>query len=121
MFLKCSFIALCCIGYRSCGLKVVAAFEPKNFQPSSNLVARTHFPKLQISHPFYLLLCVRPSLYVVVCLPLVVSFCVGFFCNFLFCIVRLANCFFCFSFLYSHFLSLNQIQVTTRYGFFIVE
>jgi hypothetical protein len=39
-----------------CGLKVVAASKPKNFQSSSNLVGRIHFPKSKTSHPFNLLL-----------------------------------------------------------------
>jgi hypothetical protein len=39
-----------------CGLKVVAASKPINFQPTTNLVGRIHFPKLKTSHPFNLLL-----------------------------------------------------------------
>jgi len=39
-----------------CGLKVVAASKPTDFQPSTNLVGRIHFPKPKTSHPFNLLL-----------------------------------------------------------------
>ncbi len=44
------------LAYNGCGLKVVAASKPTNFQPSTNLVGRIHFPKPKTSHPFNLLL-----------------------------------------------------------------
>jgi hypothetical protein len=47
------FIPLCGNG---CGLKVVAASKPTNFQPTTNLVGRIRFPKPKTSHPFNLLL-----------------------------------------------------------------
>jgi hypothetical protein len=44
------------LAYNGCGLKVVAASKPTNFQPTTNLVGRIHFPKPKTSHPFNLLL-----------------------------------------------------------------
>jgi hypothetical protein len=44
------------VGHNGCGLKVVAASKPTNFQPTTNLVGRIHFPKPKSSHPFNLLL-----------------------------------------------------------------
>jgi hypothetical protein len=43
------------LAYNGCGLKVVAASKPTNFQPTTNLVGRIHFPKPKTSHPFNLL------------------------------------------------------------------